>query len=157
MKRSATSLPSGWRCEGGRALDAEEGDLVLEVAGHIVRAVVVAEGETFGRVHFDAAEVAQDALAHRLECLEAVAGAGGMVADALAGAVVDGNEHPGPTFSDGHGLGHVGPPHRVHRRGGDGAVMGALLGTADPVRREQAVPAHQTPDPSGRGAEAGMA
>ena len=100
MKRSATPLPSGWRCEGGRALDAEEGDLVLEVAGHVVRAVVVPEGETLGCVLFDAAEVAQHALAHRLECLEAVAGAGGMVADALAGAVIDGDEDPGPTFSD---------------------------------------------------------
>src|SRR6476620_9421235 len=135
--------------EGGRALDAEEGDLVLEVAGHVVRAMVVAEGETFGHVLLDAAEVAQHALAHRLECLEAVTGARGMVADALAGAVVDGNEDPGPAVSDGHGLGHVGAPHCVHHRGGDGAVMGALLGTADPVRREQAVLAHQPPDPPG--------
>src|SRR3954464_2990586 len=143
--------------EGERALDAEEGDLVLEIAGHIVRTVVVAEGEALGRVLLDAAEVAQHALAHRLECLEAVAGAGGMVADALARAVVDGDENPGPTFFDGHGLGHVGAPHRVHRGGGDGAVMGALLGTADPVRREQAMLAHETPDPAGRGANAGMA
>src|SRR3954454_15537891 len=143
--------------EGGRALDAEEADLVLEVAGHVVRAVVVAEGETLGGVLLDAAEVAQDALAHRLECLEAVAGAGGMVADALAGAVVDGNEHPGPTFSDGHGLGHVGAPHDIYGGGGDGAIVGALLGTADPVRREQAVLAHEAPDPAGRGADPGMA
>src|SRR6478735_492056 len=54
--------------EGGRALDAEEGDLVLEVARHVVGAMVVAEGETLGRVLFDAAKMAQDALAHRLEC-----------------------------------------------------------------------------------------
>ena len=80
-----------------------------------------------------------------------------MVADALAGAVVDGKEHPDPTVSDGHGLGHVGAPHCVHRRGGDGAVMGTLPGTADAVRREQAVLAHQPPDPPGRGADAGMA
>ncbi len=82
MKRSATPLPSGWRCEGGRALDPEERDLVLEVAGHVVRAVVVAEREALGDVPPDGAEVAQDALAHRLERLEAVAGAGGMAADA---------------------------------------------------------------------------
>ena len=30
-------------------------------------------------------------------------------------------------------------------------------GTADPVRRQQAVLAHQAPDPPGRGADAGMA
>jgi hypothetical protein len=157
MKRSATPLPSGWRCEGGRALDAEEADLVLEVAGHVVGAVVVAQGEPLGRALLDAAEVVQHALAHRLERLEAVAGARGMATDALAGAMVDGNEYPGPAFSEGHGLGHVGPPHDIHRGGGDGAVMGALLRTADPVRCQQAVLAHQTPDPPGRGADPGMA
>jgi hypothetical protein len=36
--------------------------------------------------------VAQDTPAHRLERLEAFAEAGGMAADALAGAVVDGDE-----------------------------------------------------------------
>jgi hypothetical protein len=35
--------------------------------------------------------------------------------------------------------------------------MGALLRTADPVRREQAVLAHEAPDPAGRGADPGMA
>ena len=35
--------------------------------------------------------------------------------------------------------------------------MGARLRTADPVRGEQAVLAHEAPDPPGRGAEAGMA
>src|SRR3954470_5740778 len=117
----------------------------------------MAEGETFGRVSLDAAEVAQDALAHRLECLEAVAGASGMAADALAGAVVAGDEHPGPAVFEGDGLGHVGPPHDIHGGGGDGAVMRALLPTADAVRRQQAVLAHQAPDPPGRGADAGMA
>src|SRR3712207_8603712 len=76
--------------EGGRALDAEEGDLILEVTGHVVGAVVVAERETLGDVPLDGAEVAQDALAHRLERLEAVAGAGGMAADALAGRSEEG-------------------------------------------------------------------
>jgi hypothetical protein len=35
--------------------------------------------------------------------------------------------------------------------------MGALLGTADPVRRQQPVLAHQTTDAPGGGADAGMA
>src|SRR5919112_5633323 len=143
--------------EGGRALEAEESDLVLEVAGQVVGAMVVAQGEALGRVLLDAAEVAQDALAHWLERLEAVAGAGGMAADALAGAMVDGNEHPGPAFSEGDSLGHVGAPHEIHGGGGDDAVMRALLRTADPVRREQAVLAHQPPDPPGRGADPDMA
>src|SRR5918998_5701979 len=51
--------------EGGRALDAEEGDLVLEVGCQVVGAVVVAEREALGHVLPDAAEVAQDAPAHR--------------------------------------------------------------------------------------------
>src|SRR3954469_19671016 len=133
--------------EGGRALDAKEGDLILEVAGQVVGAVVVAERETLGHGLLDGAEVAQDALAHRLEGLEAVAGARGMAANALAGAVVNGDEHPGPTLVQGHGLGHVGAPHHIHGGGGDGAVMGARLGTADAMWREQAMLAHQPPDP----------
>ncbi len=96
----------------------------------------MAERETQGRVLFDSAEVAQDILAHWLERFEAVAGAGGMAADALAQAVVDGDEHSGPALLEGHGLGHVGPPHHIHRRGGNGAIVRALLRTADPVRRE---------------------
>src|SRR3954447_1301939 len=142
--------------EGGRALDAEEGDLVLEVAGHVVRAVVVTQGEALGHVLLDGTEVAQDALAHRLECLEAVAGAGGMVAHALTGAVIDGDKHPGPALVQGHGLGHVGTPHDIHGGGGDGAVVRALLRVADAVRREQTVLAHEPPDPPGRGADARM-
>src|SRR3954462_101355 len=74
--RDAVAL--GLADEGGRALHAEEGDLVLEVARHVVGAMVVAEGEPLGHVLLNAAEVAQHALAHRLECLEAVARARGM-------------------------------------------------------------------------------
>jgi hypothetical protein len=49
-------LSAKWRTPSGRAagqaLDDEEGDLVLEIAGHVVRATAVAEGEgeTLGRV-----------------------------------------------------------------------------------------------------------
>src|SRR3712207_8667233 len=63
--------------------------------------------------------MAQHALPDRLKRLEAVAGGGGMAADALAGAVVDGDEDPGPALGRGDGLGHVGAPHHVHRRGGE--------------------------------------
>src|SRR3954451_3337356 len=91
---------------GGRPLETKEGVLALEVAGQVVRAVVVAEREALGRILLDAAEVAQDALPDLLERLEAVAGARGMIADALTGAVVDGDEDPGPALPDGHALGH---------------------------------------------------
>src|SRR5512144_1766858 len=43
--------------EGRRGLDAEEGDLALEVVGHIVRSVVVPEHEAGGHVLADGAEV----------------------------------------------------------------------------------------------------
>src|SRR3954452_5276102 len=65
--RDAVAL--GLADEGGRALDAEKADLGLEVARHVVGAVVVTEGETLGRVLLDAVEVAQHALSDRLECL----------------------------------------------------------------------------------------
>src|SRR5919206_3409330 len=105
--------------------------------------MVVAQGEPLGAVPLDGAEMAQDALAHRLERLEAVARARGMAADALAGAMVDGDEDPGPAFSEGHGLGHVGAPHHIHGGGGDGAIVRSLAWATDPVRREQAVLAHE--------------
>src|SRR5215218_4473533 len=100
--------------EGGRALDAEEADLVLEVARQVVRAVVMAQREALGHVPLDRTEMAQHALADRLERLEAVAGGSGVAADALAGAVVDGDEDAGPALGQGDGLGHVGAPHHVH-------------------------------------------
>ena len=53
------TIALGLANEGGRALDAKEGDLVLEVAGQVVGAVVVAQGETLGHVPLDAAEVAR--------------------------------------------------------------------------------------------------
>src|SRR5918998_6151716 len=59
--------------EGRRTLDAEEADLALEVARHVVRAAVVAQREALGDAAADRAEVAQDALTDRLERLEAVA------------------------------------------------------------------------------------
>src|SRR3954465_11935445 len=92
MKRSATPLPSGWRTKEGelampRKTISSRQALVLEAARHLVRAVVGAQREALGDLSLDAAEMAQDALAHRLERLEAVAGARGMAADAFAGAV----------------------------------------------------------------------
>src|ERR687893_1404803 len=44
--------------EGRRTLDAEEADLALEVARHVVQAVVMAQGEPLGDTAADRAEVA---------------------------------------------------------------------------------------------------
>src|SRR6266511_4085032 len=48
--------------EGRRGLDAEEGDLVLEVVGHAVGAVVVAKLQPGRRILSDSAEVLTHAL-----------------------------------------------------------------------------------------------
>ena len=45
--------------EGRRALGAEEGDLLLEGVGHVLAAVVVADGETAGGVLGEPAEAAR--------------------------------------------------------------------------------------------------
>src|SRR3712207_9550661 len=62
-----------------------------------------------GDVLGEAAEAAPHALADRLERLEAGGAEGGVDADALGRAVVDGDEHRGLALAQGHGLGHVGP------------------------------------------------
>src|SRR5918993_5811321 len=65
------SVPLGGAHEGGRALDAEEAQLLPEGVGHVLRAVVVPDGEAAGDALGEAAEVAAHALAQRLEGLEA--------------------------------------------------------------------------------------
>src|SRR5512134_1598927 len=141
--------------EGRRRLDAEEGDLVLEVIGHVVRAVVVAELEAGGHVLAEDAEVPADALVHRLQGLEAVGALVGVNADALTVAVIEGDEDVGHAVGEGDGLGHVGPPQDVHGLGGDGAVVRLVRPLADPVRRQEPVLPHQPPHPSGRAADPG--
>src|SRR5512132_474458 len=84
MKRSATPLPSGSRTKGRRGVDAEEGDLVLEVVGHVVWAMVMPEFEPDSDVLADGAEVLAHALPDRLQGLEAVGALVGVDADAFA-------------------------------------------------------------------------
>ena len=70
--------------EGRRSLDAEEGDLALEVVGHVVRSVVVLEHEAGGHLLADGAEVSAHTLADRFQGLEAVGTLVGVDADAFA-------------------------------------------------------------------------
>lgn len=102
--------------EGGRALDAEELQLVLERVGHVLAGVVMAEGEACRDALGEAAEVLADTLPEGFQRFEAGAASGGMEADALGIVVVDGDEHCGLTLS-GPGGGHVGAPHGVQRSG----------------------------------------
>src|SRR5512144_720676 len=114
--------------EGRRGLDAEEGDLALEVVGHIVRSVVVPEHEAGGHVLADGAEVPAHTLADWLQGLEAVGALVGVDADAFAVAVIDGDED----------VRHV-------------------RSLADAMRRQKVVLPHQPAHPSGRAADAGKA
>jgi len=57
--------------EGGRTLDAEEGDLLLEVVRHVLRSMVMPHGETTGDRLAEPAEALPHALADRLQGLEA--------------------------------------------------------------------------------------
>src|SRR4051794_40661382 len=110
MNRSGTSVTLRRADEGGRALDAEEGQLLLEVVGHVLRAVVVADGEAGGDGAGEAAEMAAHALADGLERLEAGGVAGSVDADAFGRAVVDGDEDRDLVFGGPDG-GQVGAPH----------------------------------------------
>ena len=99
MKRSATPFPSGSRTnEARRALDPEERDLLLKVVRQIVGPVVVTKTQPAGDAVADVAEAVADALADRLQGLEAVPARGRMQADALCRTVIDGRG--GPRNSD---------------------------------------------------------
>jgi hypothetical protein len=74
--------------EGGRGSGAEPGGLALEVAGHVLAAVVVADGEAFGGGLVDAAEALGDALPDRLQRLVPGAVKGGADADAFGRSMI---------------------------------------------------------------------
>ncbi len=79
MNRSAQPLPSGARTKAGELgatkirshLDAEEAQLSLEHVGHVLAAVVMADGEAAGCVFGKRAKAAAHALTDRLQRLEA--------------------------------------------------------------------------------------
>lgn len=91
MKRIGDAVAFGAADEGGAGLGAQEGDLVLEVAAHVLGAVVVADGETGGGLAYSA-EAGTDALEDGFQHLEAGGAAGGMDPDEFAGAVVHRDE-----------------------------------------------------------------
>jgi hypothetical protein len=110
--------------EGRRGRGAEPGDLALEIAGHVLGPVIVADGEAAGGVLRDAAEAFGDALPDRLQRLVACAVQGGEDADSLGRAMVDGDEDRDLALLHREACGHVGAPHRVDRLRDDRAVVG---------------------------------
>ena len=139
--------------EARRAFDAEERDLLLEIVGQVVRPVVVPETQPAGHAVADAPEAFPDALADRLQGLEAGPALGGMEADARGRAVIDGHEDEGCPLGDGHGGRHVCAPHHVGRLGGDGPVVRLRpMRVARARRGLEVVLAHQPAHPLLRGA-----
>ena len=58
--------------EGGRGFDAQTLDFVLKVAGHVVGAVIMTQFQSTRHAGRDGSEAAMNALAHRLQRLEAI-------------------------------------------------------------------------------------
>src|SRR3982751_5515042 len=124
------AVPFGGPDEGRRALDAQEAQLLLEIAGHVLAAVVVADRETAGDVLREAAEVAPHPLAERLEGLEAVRLEGSVGADALGRAVVDGDEKGRAARRGGRGrAGRARPSAAAPGAGRCGCRRGAISPT----------------------------
>src|SRR5258707_9742707 len=102
MNRSAQPLPSGARIEGGRTGDAEEGDLLLEVVGDVLRSMVMPHGQTVGDRPGEPAEVLAHALANRLQCLEAGGLLMRVVSDTFGRAMIIRNVLLGLAFEGNH-------------------------------------------------------
>jgi hypothetical protein len=97
--------------------------------------VVVADGEAAGGVLLDAAEALGDALPDRLQRLVPGAVQGGVDADALGRAMVDGDEDRDLALLHREAGRHVGAPHRVDGLRDDRAVVAARAArTARPCR-----------------------
>src|SRR5688500_17787936 len=153
-KSFGAAIPLRLAHEGRRALDAQKGQLLLEIVADVLAAVIVAELETASDVLAEAAETRAHRLPDRLERLETIGAAAGMDADAPGGAVVNGDEHRGLALA-GHDAGQVGTPHEIDPFGGDRAVVGArAMRPAGTLVGQEAVLAHQPQDAAPAGADA---
>ena len=115
MKRSAQPLPSGSRTKAGELARPRKRISALEVVAHVLRAVIVAKGETAGDVLAEGAEALAHALTDRLERLEAIGAAAGVKANALGRAMIDRDEHRCLPFAGDH-RGQVGTLLRARHR-----------------------------------------
>ena len=147
------AVPFGLPHETRGAVDAEEGDLLLEIVGQISstrgRDAAAARGR---HASTDTAEAFADTLADGLQGLEAGSALGRMQTDARGRAVIDGHKHAGRSLAPGHRGRHVGAPHDVRRLGGDRAVVRLrAMRVAHAVRGLEVVLAHQSAYPLLRG------
>src|SRR5207248_2552747 len=114
-----TAVALGRPDEGGRTLDPEEGDLLLEVVRHVLRSMVVPHGEAAGARLAEPTEALPHALPDRLQGVEAGSLRMRVDPDTFGGAMIDRDEHRRLTLA-GDRRRQIGAPHRVDRVGDDG-------------------------------------
>src|SRR3954466_15757781 len=66
------AIALGFPHEGGRGFDPQAFDFVLEIAGHVVGAMIVTQLQSTRHTWCDGSEAAMDTLAHRLQRLETI-------------------------------------------------------------------------------------
>src|SRR5271166_3113451 len=85
--------------EGGRTLDAEERDLLPEVIGHVLRAMVVSHLQAARDGGCEPAEMTPHTLTDRLRRLEPGSARTGVDADVFGRAMIHRDEHRSLTFA----------------------------------------------------------
>ena len=100
----------GFLHEGGRSFDPEAFDFILEIAGHVVGAMIVTQLQSTRHPGCDGSEALVHPLTHRLQRLQAIGRPRGMNADNFRIGVLRGDEDISPPFPDGDRLRHVRSP-----------------------------------------------
>lgn len=108
--------------EGEAGGDPPVLDLVLEVVGEVLGAMIHAQRQATGHLRGDRAVEAREPLSDGLQRREPVALLRHMDAHALAVPVLDGREDPHPAVVEGDGTGAVGAPEDIGGVGGDGSL-----------------------------------
>ena len=147
----------GFSHEGGRSFDPQAFDFVLEIAGHVVGAMIVTQLQSTRHAGRDGSEAPMHTLAHWLQRLEAIGRRACMNADDFRIGMFHGNEDIGTAFPDSDRLRHVRSPHFIDLVGDDRPIVRLGLGASNTMRREQAVLAHHPSHPAGARANASKA
>ena len=114
------------------------------------------ESKPGGRVGVNAGEVLFEALPDGIEGFKTRRPFGGVNADTIGRAVIDGGEYSDRTIVEGHRGGGIDAPHLVRAIGGDGSGMRlARNGCGLALGRQKLSFPHQAQDPSLGGADAG--
>jgi len=120
---SATSLVFWFFDEGEGRGEAPEADLVQEVVGQVLGAVVHPQRDAPGDVAADGPEDVLDGHADGLERVEALAHLADVPAQAFGVPALDNGEDPDPAVVDREDPRAVCAPHHVRRVGHDVAVV----------------------------------